>query len=136
MPAPSPMTKPLRRRSNGRAARVQSPPCLDSAVSRMKPVTPSTWIIVWVPPEIMTSASPRRRMSPASPIACVLAAHAVRQLHAGPRMPNSRARWLKGMFGSCPISPRRSMVAAASLAHATVSTLPASGSHVFIATDA
>ena len=37
------------------------------------------------PPPIMTSASPRRRISVASPIACVLAAQAVRQFIAGPR---------------------------------------------------
>ena len=74
------MTKPSRPMSNGRLAFVGSPLKVLSAVSRLKPVMPSGWIIVWVPPASIASASPRRRMLQASPMACVLAAHAVRQL--------------------------------------------------------
>jgi len=80
MPEPSPITKPSRSRLNGLLAFFGSPLLVLSAVSRLKPVTPSTWIMVCVPPATITSASPRRRMLKASPIACVLAAHAVRQL--------------------------------------------------------
>ena len=58
---------------------------VDRAVRRLKPVTPNGWIIEWAPPPIITSASPRRRISVASPIAWVLAAQAVRQLKFGPR---------------------------------------------------
>ena len=93
MPAPSPSTKPSR--SRRRAAR---PWCGSSlrvlrAVSRLKPVTPKGWIIVCVPPESITSASPRRMISIASPIAWLLAAQAVRQLTLGPWALNRLARW-------------------------------------------
>ena len=37
-------------------------------MSRLKPVTPKGWIMLWAPPESMTSASPRRMISVASPI--------------------------------------------------------------------
>jgi hypothetical protein len=40
--------------------------CVLRAVSKLKPVTPNGWIIVWVPPESITSASPRRMISTAS----------------------------------------------------------------------
>ena len=67
-------------------------------------MTPNGWIIVCAPPPIITSASPRRRISVASPIACVMAAQAVRQFSAGPRAPVSSARCDSGMFGSCSSS--------------------------------
>ena len=57
-----------------------------------------------VPPESMTSASPRRMISAASPIAWLLAAQAVRQLRFGPWALNMLARWPAGMFGSCSSS--------------------------------
>src|ERR1700753_100170 len=78
MPAPSPRMNPSRSRSNGRLARVGSSLRVESAVSRLKPVTPKGWIMLCVPPESITSASPRRRISTASPMACELAAAAVR----------------------------------------------------------
>ena len=65
----------------------------------------------------------------ASPIACVLAAHAVRQLYAGPRALNSRARCASGMFGSCSISRAGVIRASADFAHFTPSTAFAAGSH-------
>ena len=36
---------------------------VESAVRRLKPVTPKGWIMLCVPPESMTSASPRRMIS-------------------------------------------------------------------------
>ena len=58
MPPPSPRTKPSRSRSNGRLARLGSSLRVDMAVRRMNPVTPNGWIMLWVPPESITSASP------------------------------------------------------------------------------
>ena len=46
--------------------------------------------MLWAPPESMTSASPRRMISVASPTAWLLAAQAVRQLKFGPSAPNMR----------------------------------------------
>ena len=123
MPEPSPMTKPSRSRLKGLLAFVGSPFEVLRAVSRLKPVMPSTWIMVCVPPVSITSASPRRMMLNASPIACVLAAHAVRQLYAGPRMPNSRARCASGMLGSCSISRDALIRRSAASTHRRPSTL-------------
>ena len=69
------MTNPSRSRSNGRLARDGSSLRVDIAVSRTNPVTPSGWIMLWTPPASMTSASPSRISSAASPIAWALAAH-------------------------------------------------------------
>ena len=44
--APSPRTKPLRNRSIGRDALVGSSLLVESAVSRLKPVTPKGWIML------------------------------------------------------------------------------------------
>ncbi len=52
----------------------------------------------------MTSALPRRISSKASPMACELAAHAVRQLAFSPLAPNRLARWADGVPGSCSAS--------------------------------
>jgi hypothetical protein len=95
---------PSRSRSNGRLARVGSSLRVESAVSKLKPVTPKGWIMLCVPPERITSASPRRMISVASPIACELAAQAVRQLAFGPRAPKIPARWPAGVPGSCSAS--------------------------------
>ena len=65
----------------------------------MKPVTPNGWIMLCVPPERITSALPRRISSKASPIACELAAQAVRQLAFGPLAPKTLARWPDGRSG-------------------------------------
>ena len=64
--------------------------CSERAVSRLKPVTPNGWIMLWAPPESITSASPRRMISVASPMAWLLAAQAVRQLTFGPWALNMR----------------------------------------------
>ena len=90
MAAPSPSTNPSRSLSNGREAFVGSSLRVLSAVSRLKPVTPNGWIMLCVPPESMTSASPRRMISVASPMAWLLAAQAVRQLRFGPCALNMR----------------------------------------------
>ena len=58
-----------------------------------------------VPPESITSASPRRINSRASPMAWLLAAHAVRQLALGPCASNMLARCPAGILGSCSSSP-------------------------------
>ena len=87
------------------------------AVRRLKPVTPNGWIMECAPPPIITSASPRRRISAASPIACVLAAQAVRQFIAGPRAPVRRARCDSGMLGSCSSSRMAFMHSVATSAH-------------------
>ena len=104
MAAPSPRTKPSRSRSKGRDAPWGSSLRVESAVSRLNPVTPKGWIILCVPPESITSASPRRISSRASPIAWLLAAQAVRQLALGPWALNMLARCPEGMLGSCSSS--------------------------------
>ena len=115
MAAPSPSTNPSRSRSNGRLARVGASLRVESAVSRLKPVTPKGWIMLCVPPESITSASPRRTISAASPMAWLDAAHAVRQLRLGPCASNIAARWPAGMFGSCSTSERGWSVSSPSL---------------------
>ena len=60
--------------------------------------------MLWVPPESITSASPRRTISVASPIAWLEAAQAVRQLRFGPWALNMPARCPAGMLGSCSTS--------------------------------
>ena len=87
MPAPSPRMKPSRSRSKGRLALCGSSLRVESAVKRMNPVTPNGWIMLCVPPERITSALPRRISSNASPMACELAAQAVRQLALSPLAP-------------------------------------------------
>ena len=129
MPAPSPMTKPSRSAEKGRLAVSGESLRLERAVSRLKPVTPKGWIIVCAPPESITSASPRASTAQASPMACVLAAQAVRQLLAGPIAPNSSARCVSGMLGSCSTSRSASNCRCASSAHRFASTAPASASH-------
>ena len=96
--------KPSRSRSKGRLARSGSSLRVESAVRRMNPVTPNGWIMLCVPPERITSALPRRISSNASPIACELAAQAVRQLELVPLAPKKLARWPEGVPGSCSAS--------------------------------
>ena len=100
MPAPSPSTKPSRFLSNGREAPVGLSLWVDRAVNRLKPVTPNGWIMLWAPPESMMSASPRRMISVASPIAWLEAAQAVRQFRLGPWALNSDAKTPAGTLGS------------------------------------
>ena len=87
MPAPSPMTKPSRALSNGRLARVGSSLRVDSARIAANPPTLIGVIDASDPPAIITSASPRRMISNASPIACADAVHAVHVARFGPRAP-------------------------------------------------
>ena len=80
-----------------------------------------------VPPERITSALPRRINSNASPIACELAAQAVRQLALGPLAPKTLARCPEGVPGSCSAS----RIACSSLipnrVNSAVSTRPSCG---------
>jgi hypothetical protein len=129
MPAPSPITKPSRVESKGRAAVLGLSRRDDMAVSLTKPVIPSGWIMLWRTPANMISASPARMISKASPIACVLAAQAVMQLLLGPRQPNSAARCDRTMLGSCSTSRCGFMSSAAVRAHFGASTAFASAFH-------
>src|SRR5579864_1634867 len=92
-PAPSPTTKPSRSRSKGRLARVGSSLRVDSARIAAKPPTPMGVMAASEPPAIMTSASPRRMISHASPIACAEAEHAVQVAEFGPFAPNRIDTW-------------------------------------------
>ena len=83
-PAPSPMTKPSRSRSNGRLACSGSSLRVDSARIAAKPPTPIGVIAASEPPAIITSASLRRMISKASPMACADAEQAVQVAEFGP----------------------------------------------------
>ena len=85
MPAPSPMTKPSRSLSNGRLAFSGSSLRVESARIAAKPPTPIGVIAASEPPAIITSASSRRMISNASPIAWAEAVHAVQVARFGPR---------------------------------------------------
>ena len=85
MPAPSPMTKPSRSLSNGRLALFGSSLRVESARIAANPPTPIGVIAASDPPAIMTSASSRRMISNASPIACADAVQAVQVARFGPR---------------------------------------------------
>ena len=128
MPAPSPSTKPSRSRSKGREALVGSSLLVLKAVSRLKPVTPKGWIMVCVPPASITSASPRRMISAASPMAWLLAAQAVRQLMFGPWASNRLARWPAGMLGSCSSSAMGCRVSRPRLVNLARSIVPSPSS--------
>src|SRR5262249_15766530 len=60
MPEPSPSTKPSRVRSNGLDAFCGASLRVESAVSRLKPVTPNGWIMLCAPPASLRSASAAR----------------------------------------------------------------------------
>ena len=120
---------------DGRLAFVGSLLRVERAVSLLNPVTPNGWIMLCVPPESITSASPRRINSTASPIACELAAQAVRQLAFGPLPPRKRlARWPAGVPGSCSASRMAWSRCNPSRVNAAVSTFapvaPAEGGEV------
>src|SRR5580765_309156 len=87
MPAPSPMTKPSRALSNGRLARVGSLLRVESARMAANPPTLIGVIDASDPPAIITSASPRRMISVASPMAWADAVQAVHVARFGPRAP-------------------------------------------------
>ena len=87
MPAPSPRTKPSRSRSQGRDAVAGSSLRVESARIAAKPPTASGVTTASEPPAIITSASPRRMMFAASPIACADVAQAVATAEFGPLAP-------------------------------------------------
>ena len=77
IPLPSEGANPSRPLSNGRLAWEGSPDQVERARMVLNPPMPISQIPASVPPVTITSASPRRITSAASPIACVLAAQAV-----------------------------------------------------------
>ncbi len=87
------MMKPSRSLSNGRLARCGSSLRVDSARMAANPPTPIGVIAASEPPAIMMSASPRRMISKASPIACADAVHAVQVARLGPRAPKRIETW-------------------------------------------
>ena len=87
------MMKPSRSRSNGRQARSGSSLRVDSARIAAKPPTPMGVMAASDPPATMTSASPRRMNSKASPMACADAEHAVQVAEFGPFAPNRMETW-------------------------------------------
>jgi hypothetical protein len=84
MPAPSPGTQPLRRRSNGRQARLGSPCQRDIWSSRLIRIRLRGWILESAPPVIITSARPRAMIRAASPMARFEAASASVMVLLGP----------------------------------------------------
>src|SRR5262245_19630257 len=86
-PAPSPTMNPSRSRSKGRLARSGSSLRVDSARSAPKPPMPIGVIAASDPPASITSASPRRMISKASPMAWADAEQAVQVAEFGPRAP-------------------------------------------------
>ncbi len=63
------MTNPSRPASNGRDAPAGSSLRVDSAFIEQNPPTAASWMAASTPPAIITSASRRRIVSQASPIA-------------------------------------------------------------------
>jgi len=68
-PAPSPITNPSRPRSNGREAAAGSSLRVESARIAAKPATSGSEMTASADPASITSASPRRMISHASPTA-------------------------------------------------------------------
>ena len=87
MPAPSPITKPSRSASNGRLARSGSSLRVESAFMAANPPTPIGVMAASVPPQIITSASPRWIRRKESPTACAEAEQAVAVAEFGPFAP-------------------------------------------------
>ena len=92
-PEPSPITKPSRSRSNGRLAFSGASFRVDRARIAAKPPTPIGVMAASEPPAIITSASPRRITSLASPSACADAAQAVQVAMFGPFAPYRIDTW-------------------------------------------
>ena len=76
MPAPSPMTKPSRSRSNGRLARLGSMWRVETARTAQNAASARGVTQASLPPAIIAVASPRLMISKASPIACAPEAQA------------------------------------------------------------
>ena len=87
MPEPSPRTKPSRSLSQGREAVFGSSLRVESARIAAKPPIASGVTTDSEPPAIIASASPRRMMFTASPIACADVAQAVAVAVFGPLAP-------------------------------------------------
>ena len=82
------MTKPSRPASNGRDAFVGLSLYLDVIAFMLpNPATPTCVTAASVPPQIITSAAPRRMISRESPRACAPVAHAVTTVELGPLAP-------------------------------------------------
>src|SRR3954469_25179044 len=92
-PEPSPITNPSRSRSKGRLARAGSSLRVERARMAANPPTPIGVMAASEPPAIITSASLRRMISNASPIACADAEQAVHVAEVGPLAPNRIETW-------------------------------------------
>ena len=97
IPAPSPITKPLRLMSNGIEAFIGSVDN-DNAVMLVNPATPSSVIAASAPPATITSASPYWIERNASPILWFPVAHAVTILIFLPFNPSWIATFPAAMF--------------------------------------
>src|ERR1039458_2866942 len=91
MPDPSPTTKPSRLRSQGREARWGSSLRVESARMAANPPIPMGVMQASVPPQIMTSASPRWMSRKESPMECELVVQAVAVAEFGPFAPAGTA---------------------------------------------
>ena len=85
--------KPSRSWSNGRLARSGSSFLVDNARSAPNPPMPIGVMAASDPPAIMTSATPRRMISNASPMACAEAEQAVHVAELGPLAPYRIETW-------------------------------------------
>ena len=98
-PAPSPITKPSRPRSKGREARGGSSLRVERARIAAKPPTSAGLIPASDEPAIITSASPRRMISQASPMAWPPVAQADETAKFGPSAPKKMAAWPAARLG-------------------------------------
>ena len=88
IPAPSPMTKPSRSRSNGREAFVGSSLRVESALRALKPLTPIGVMVASLPPASIAVACPSWIQRAAEPMQWLPVAQAVTTLSLGPFRPN------------------------------------------------
>ena len=92
-PAPSPITKPSRSRSQGRLALVGSSFRVESARAWLNPPTAVGVWAISEPPATTTSASPYWIVRMPMPRACVEVVQAVMTARFGPVMPYMMDRW-------------------------------------------
>ena len=100
---------PSRPRSNGREAASGSSLRVERAFIELKPPTTASWIAASVPPASMMSASSRRIVSQASPIAWAPVAQAETVAKFGPSIPNAIATWPEPTFGM-PIGMKNGLI--------------------------
>ena len=93
MPAPSPITKPSRSRSQGRLAFSGSSLRVESARMAANPPTPMGVMAASVPPAIITSASLCWMMRKESPMEWALVVQAVAVASFGPLAPQRMETW-------------------------------------------